>query len=102
MPWSSSTAFSEPWAPPEGLAACFLLIPQLLLGLVVVDLFLFRLGRRRLFLLELLVVQLPVPGQGLRADHKVRRDAGHVQVRLLVLVLLEPEELERHGRLLHA
>src|SRR3972149_4734406 len=102
MPWSPSTALSAPCAPPLALAACFLLLAPLLLGLVVVALFLFRHGGRRLLLLELLVIKLPVAGQWFRADHEVRRDPGNVQVRLVVLVLLQSEELERYGRLLHA
>src|SRR3990172_6057046 len=103
MSCSSSTAFSAPWAPPLGLAACFLLIVELLCRLVVVDLaFLFRRGRRLFLLLELLVVQLPVARQRLRADHEVRRDAAHVQVRFIVLALFEPLQLEGHGRLLDA
>src|SRR3990170_2554712 len=103
MSCSSSTAFSAPCAPPLGLAACFLLIVELLCRLVVVDLALLFRRRRRLFLLlELLVVQLPVAGQRLRADHELRRDAAHVQVRFIVLALIEPLELEGHGRLLDA
>src|SRR3972149_2174236 len=103
MSYSSSTAFNEPFEAPGVAAAFFLVIGERLLRLVVVHLALglLRLGRL-LLRLELVVVQVPVPGQRLRPDDELRRDPAREQLGVVELVLVEAGDLEDHRLPLHA
>src|SRR3990172_9801870 len=84
--------------------AFFLLILERLLRLVVVALALFLLrGRSGLLLaFELVVVELPVPGERLRPDHEDGVDPAHIDLGLVVLGLVEPVDREGHGALRNA
>src|SRR3989454_8674278 len=78
-------------------SAFFLFVIEGLLRLVVVDLaFFLRIGRGSFLPFELPVVQFPISRQGFCPDDEPRVDSAHVDLRLVVLCLVEPFQGETH------
>src|SRR5256712_98684 len=103
-PPSSSSSISEAIAYRASTAlfdaagsAFFLFVIEVLLRLVVVDLaFFLRIGRGSFLPFELPVVQSPISRQGFCPDDEPRVDSAHVDLRLVVLCLVEPFQSETH------
>src|SRR2546428_777272 len=103
-PPSSSSSISEAIAYRASTAlfdaagsAFFLFVIEVLLRLVVVDLaFFLRIGRGSFLPFELPVVQSPISRQGFCPDDEPRVDSAHVDLRLVVLCLVEPFQSEAH------